>query len=65
MGEYTLNKRTMRIDTEKELQHIAENIDIIYAYLDLFIDSMSEEEIAAWNEILEKIDPEYKINQNE
>lgn len=42
--------------SEEEIKMLTENIDAVYIYLDLYIDSMNQEEVNNWKEILELID---------
>lgn len=46
--------------TEEQKKELANNIEALYAYLDMFLDSMTKEEIKTWKEILTNIDPEFK-----
>jgi hypothetical protein len=54
---------------EEELKKLRSNIseedlDNIYLFLDLFLKDMSESDVTFWNNILSKIDPEYKSNDD-
>lgn len=55
----------MRNISEDDRKMLENNIDTLYVYLDLFMDTMSEEELLAWQEILEKLDPEYSKNNDQ
>lgn len=41
---------------KEDKSFILDNIDAIYTYLDMSIDSMTEEELIAWRSILEEFD---------
>lgn len=64
-SRYACKKTTMHNISEDDRKMLENNIDTLYVYLDLFMDTMSEDELQAWQEILEKLDPEYTENNNQ
>lgn len=42
--------------TDEEINMLANNLDAIYVYLDLYIDSMTDEEVLNWEYILDIIE---------
>jgi len=48
-----------------EKQPTEEEIDAVYKYIALTIDEMSDDEQLLWLEILEKIDPEFNLEEDD
>ena len=46
------------VDSAGKINLSDKEIDLLYAYLDLELDGMSDEDKAMWYEILNKIDPD-------
>lgn len=49
--------------SKEELNMLTSNIDAVYVFLDLYIDTMKAEEILNWKKILDLIE-EMKQNEN-
>ena len=49
---------------EDLLKQLEDNLDAIYFYLDMNLESMEEEEKKFWLEILQKIDKDFYEDQN-
>jgi hypothetical protein len=46
------------IDSDGNIQISDKELDLLYAYLDMELDDMSDEDKVMWYEILNKIDPD-------
>lgn len=46
--------------SEEDKNMLANNVDILYAYLDMSIDSMMKEELMLWISLLKEIDPNFE-----
>jgi hypothetical protein len=51
--------------TDAQKKEISENLDALYTYLDLYLDTMTNDEILAWKEVLKTIDPNYQNTEDE
>lgn len=49
---------------DEEIKMLTSNLDAVYVYLDLYIDSMSDEEVLFWKQILQEIDPDNNNPEN-
>jgi hypothetical protein len=55
-------KQRMQQLTEEHKKKIAQNVEYLYAYLDMYLDTMTKDEIDMWRIVLSEIDPEFKNN---
>jgi hypothetical protein len=46
------------IDSDGNIQISDKELDLLYVYLDMELDSMSDEDRVMWHEILKKLDPD-------
>jgi hypothetical protein len=46
------------IDSDGNIQISDKELDLLYVYLDMELDSMSDEDKVMWHEILKKLDPD-------
>jgi hypothetical protein len=44
---------------EEKIEELKKDVEALYVYLDLYLDSMNPEEVDFWRNILEQIDPEF------
>ena len=49
---------------EDLLKQLENNLDAIYFYIDMNLESMTEEEKIFWKNILEKVDKDFYENKN-
>jgi hypothetical protein len=48
--------------TEEHKKKIEQNVEYLYAYLDMYLDTMTKDEIDMWRIVLSEIDPEFRNN---
>ena len=46
------------VDSDGNIQISDKELDLLYVYLDMELDSMSDEDRVMWHEILKKLDPD-------
>ena len=49
---------------DEEIKMLTSNLDAVYVYLDLYIDSMSDEEVLFLKQILQEMDPDNNNPEN-
>ena len=50
--------------SEEDRERITKDLDALYLYLDVYLDTMTSDELLVWMKVLEELDPNYK-KQNE
>ncbi len=45
--------------SEEKIEELKKDVEALYVYLDLYLDSMNSEEVDFWRNTLEQIDPEF------
>lgn len=50
--------------SEEDRERITKDLDALYLYLDVYLDTMTSDEVLVWMKVLEELDPNYK-KQNE
>ena len=52
--------------SEEDRERITKDLDALYLYLDVYLDTMTSDEVLVWMKVLEELDPNYKKqNENE